>query len=241
MSNKYKRYRKDFEFSYSLGVFPTLELLKLCPEQVECVLISSDSHENEGVAKIIERCENLSLPVKKEDRIIGSLSPREDCYAIGVFRKRDSILNNNAHHLVLVNPGDMGNLGAVLRSMAGFNITNLALIRPAVDIWNPHVVRASMGSVFHVNYQYFDQFEDYCNTFDRPFFAFSTSARKELRHLDIKQPSSLVFGNEGAGLPTAVLNRGTTVRIVHQAEIDSLNLAVSVGIVLYEISRKENQ
>ncbi len=241
MSNKYKRYRKDFEISYSLGVFPTLELLKLCPEQVECVLIRSDSHENEGISKIIECCENLLLPVKTDDRIIGSLSPREDCYAIGVFRKIDTALNINAHHIVLVNPGDRGNLGAVLRSMAGFNMTNLALIRPAVDIWNPRVIRASMGSVFHVNFQYFDQFEDYCRAYDRPVFAFSPNARKELRHLDIKQPSSLVFGNEGAGLPTEVLNQGTTVRIVHQAAIDSLNLAVSVGIVLYEISHKENQ
>ena len=189
-----------------MGVYPTLELLKHCSEHVECVLVRSDSHENEGVSKIKDGCENLSLPVKIDDRIIDSLSPREDFYAIGVFHKIDTDLYNNAHHLVLVNPGDRGNLGAVLRSMAGFNFTNLALIRPAVDIWNPRVIRASMGSVFHINFQYFNHFEDYCSSMDRPVFAFSPNARKELRHFDINQPSALVFGNEGASLPGLFLN-----------------------------------
>lgn len=238
MSSKYKRYRKDFDFSYSLGVFPTLELLKQYPEHVESVLIRSDSDENEGVSKIIDHCTNLSLPVKIDNRIIASLSAREDCFAIGAFRKIESVLNKKAHHLVLVNPVDMGNLGAVLRSMVGFNFTDLVIIRPAADIWNPRVIRASMGSVFHVNFQYFNQFEDYCSAMDRTIFAFSPNAEKELRHLEIKQPSSLVFGNEGAGLPAAVLKQSITIRIGHQAAIDSLNLAVSVGIVLYQVSQK---
>ena len=87
MSNKYKRYRKDSKFSYSLGVFATLELLKVCPENVVCIIIRSGSDKNEGVTKIIERCNKFSLPVKKDDRVIGHLSPRGDCYAIGVFHK----------------------------------------------------------------------------------------------------------------------------------------------------------
>lgn len=237
MSNKYKRYRKDSKFSYSLGVFATLELLKVCPENVVCIIIRSGSDKNEGVTKIIERCNKFSLPVKKDDRVIGHLSPRGDCYAIGVFHKIESKLNNNEHHLVLISPGDRGNLGAILRSMVGFSITNLALVRPAVDIWHPQVVRASMGAVFFVNFQYFNQFENYCYAFDRPIFAFSPNARKGLKHLDIKQPSAFVFGNEGAGLSTSVLDRGTSVRVEHQPEIDSLNLAVSIGIVLYEITQ----
>ncbi len=241
MPKKYKRYRNNFDFSYSLGVYPTLELLKYCSEHVEHVFIKSGSLNNEGVSEIIKLCEELSLPLDCEDRIIDNLSPREDCNALGVFHKYDTDLDREDHHLVLVNPGDMGNLGAVLRSMVGLNIRNLALVRPAADIWNPRVIRASMGAVFQTRFQYFNQFEDYYNLNDHPVYSFTPLGVEELRDVKFKYPSSLVFGNEGAGLPPAILSHSTTVRIAHDDSIDSLNLAVSVGIVLYQISQKEHQ
>ena len=65
------------------------------------------------------------------------------------------------NHVVLVNPGDMGNMGTIMRTMLGFNYYNLAIIRPGVDVFDPRVLRASMGAMFHLNIEYFDSFEDY--------------------------------------------------------------------------------
>ena len=45
--------------------------------------------------------------------------------------------------------------------MLGFNYYNLAIIRPGVDVFDPRVLRASMGAMFHLNIEYFDSFEDY--------------------------------------------------------------------------------
>ena len=55
----------------------------------------------------------------------------------------------------------MGNMGTIIRTCVGFGIKNLAVIEPAVDIFNPKVVRASMGAVFHVNICRYDSFDTY--------------------------------------------------------------------------------
>lgn len=49
--------------------------------------------------------------------------------------------------------------------MLGFNYYNLAIIRPGVDVFDPRVLRASMGAMFHLNIEYFDSFEDYLKRF----------------------------------------------------------------------------
>ena len=56
---------------------------------------------------------------------------------------------DDANHVVLVNPGDMGNMGTIIRTMLGFNYSNLAIIKPGVDVFDPRVIRASMGALFN--------------------------------------------------------------------------------------------
>ena len=58
-------------------------------------------------------------------------------------------------------PSDMGNLGTIIRTAVGFGCTDIGIISPAVDAYNPKVIRGSMGSFFKVNLQYFDSFEEY--------------------------------------------------------------------------------
>ena len=55
----------------------------------------------------------------------------------------------------------MGNLGTIIRTMAGFGFANLVLIRPAADVFDPKTVRASVGTVFRLSFEYFDTFNDY--------------------------------------------------------------------------------
>ena len=49
----------------------------------------------------------------------------------------------------------MGNLGTIMRTMVGFGMEDLAIIRPGVDAYDPKVIRASMGSIFHLRFAYF--------------------------------------------------------------------------------------
>lgn len=237
MHVKLRAYKKDFDYSYTIGVFPTLELLEHQPEQVLKVLLSSRGETNVGVARIRELCAARDIPVEIADRAISRLAHSGKSYAVGVFRKYNSSLGPAANHVVLVNPSDSGNLGTIIRTMLGFGLTDLGIVRPAVDAFDPKVVRASMGALFRLHFRYFDEFDAYTRQFCHHLYPFMTDGRYTLGDVTFEEPFALVFGSEGAGLPAKFHRTGTSVRIPQTDQVDSLNLAVSVGIALYEASR----
>ena len=238
MGKQVKKYKKSFDYSYSLGVFPTIELLNYRSESVLEVVISPRGEINQGVSEIKEICKSRNIKVRINDKLIGRLSPKENCYAIGVFRKFQTQLNLGKNHLVLVNPSNMGNLGTIIRTMSGFNIDSLGLIEPSVDIFNPSVIRSSMGSVFQIFFRYFSSIDEYIRSFDNNLYTFMTNGEQVLHEVSLKEPFTLVFGNESSGLPDDYLKLGTSVNIPHSKNVDSLNLSIAVGIGLYEASRQ---
>ncbi|HOA24840.1 MAG TPA: TrmH family RNA methyltransferase [Aggregatilineales bacterium] len=238
MTIRLKSYRKNFEHSYSFGVFTTIELLEYRPEQAVRVLIHSKGEGNAGVGKIRALCAEHGIPFEVADSTVERLAQRGDTYAIGVFRKAALQLNPAASHLVLVNPGDMGNLGTILRTMQGFGISDLAIIPPAADIYDPRVVRASMGALFRTRFAEFESIHAYREAFkDHALYSFMTDGTTRLQEAWFTPPFALIFGNESAGLPDEFRTLGTSVTIPHTDAIDSLNLAIAVGIALYESTK----
>jgi TrmH family RNA methyltransferase len=236
-----KTYRKEFDHSYSFGVFPTVELIERRPEAALKVLLSKAGRKNRGVAKIEQLCERLGVRVEVNDRAVERLAPRENAYAVGVFRKYECDLDPAAPHVALVNPSDMGNLGTIMRTMLGFGVRNLALVRPAADVFDPRVVRSSMGALFGISFRYFDTWEDYAEHFLRTYYPFMTGGTLMLREARFERPYTLVFGSESAGLPEEFRSRGTPVTIPQSSEIDSLNLTIAVAIALYEAARQQEE
>jgi TrmH family RNA methyltransferase len=234
-----KKYTRDASYSYALGVFPTLELLRYQPRAVEEIFLHSDGERNEGVAKIRALCKGKRIPLSVDNRQVERLSPKDNTYAIGVFKKYRRPLDADADHLVLVNPGDMGNLGTTLRTLVGFGMTNLALVKPAVDIFDPRAIRASMGAVFQVAFAYYDSFGDYCAAFKQHhLYPFMADGATPLHEVEFQKPFALIFGNESSGLPADYHAWGRSVVIPHRPAIDSLNLSVAIGIAVYAASEK---
>lgn len=237
MNLQLKSYKREFGHSYSFGVFPTLELLAHRPQAALGVLASAKGGKNEGLRKLRELCHRHNVEFEVNDKLVERLSPKENSYAVGVFSKYASPLDAEKNHLVLVSPSDMGNLGTIIRTMLGFAITDLTLVRPAADIFDPRVVRASMGAIFPINFAYFDSFEDYGQHFGHHIYPFMTNGEVKLEVADFRQPFALVFGNESAGLPKGYRSIGTSINITHSQAIDSLNLPIAVSIALYEATR----
>ncbi len=237
MDFRLKRYRRDFPYSYANGVFSTIELLDTHPEQVLGVLISSSGERNEGMIKIKKLCKEHDIPVEVNDKTIERICLKGKHLAVGVFKKYNSAIEQGKNHLVLVNPSDMGNIGTIARTMAGFGMGNLVLIRPAADYFDPRAIRASMGAVFHLNIEYFDSLSDYRNAFGNNLYLFRTGENTSIRETRFESPYALVFGNESSGLPDDIRIEGKAVSIPQTGKIDSLNLSVAAGIALYVSSR----
>jgi len=231
-----KLYKNEVDFSYSLGVFPTIELIKYKKQYIQRVVIKSDCSHSEGVLEILELCRKNQIPFEYNDRFIEKLSLKENCHAIGVFNKFSSPIEKNTNHLVLVNPSDMGNLGTIIRTMIGFRFFNLAIIKPGCDIFSPKAIRSAMGASFIINFEYFDSFEEYQTKFANSIYTFMLDGKNELDQVSFQSPFSLVFGNEGFGLESKFQSFGTSVVIDHNKQIDSLNLSISVALALYKSS-----
>ncbi len=234
MASHWKRYRSESEISYAEGVFSTLELLEARPAAMEGVLLSSRAGPNEGAAKIRAACTERGIDVAVDDRAMERLSPRGSHLAIGVFRKYASRLDSCADHVVLVEPADMGNLGTIARAMVGFGFHHLALVRPAVDAFDPRAVRASMGALFRLSFAYFDSFDEYAHSFPHPAIAFMTDGRTPLRLTQFPTPCAFVFGSESSGLPARFHDIALSTSIPQTSDVDSLSLPTAVAVALYE-------
>ncbi len=232
---KLKRYNKTLDYSYTLGIYPTIELLKAKPDNVVRVITHSKLSDEEGARIINTSTEKHGIPLECNDRLLDKLSPKDICYVVGVFNKYYPQVSEN-NHVVLVNPGNSGNLGTIIRSMLAFDCSDLAIIRPAVDIFHPDTVRASMGAVFNISFQLFDGIAGYREKFGaHNMYLFMTEGQDTLDRASFNPPYSLVFGSEPSGLPHHYGELGNIVRISQSGRVDSLNLAISASIVLHHL------
>lgn len=237
---KIKSYHKDFDYTYTLGVFETIEILQNLPELVLRVYIKSNAYQNNGIKIINALCQKNKIDLIESDNTIKKLSKKENCFAIAIIKKYSSSLDDS-NHIVLVNPGDMGNMGTIIRTMLGFNYTNLAIIKPGVDVFDPRVVRASMGAIFNIKFEYYNNFEEYLKKYsERHIYLLMLKGAKNIHMVEAGDfKHSLVFGNESSGLPDEFLNYGQSVFIPHSNKIDSLNLSMALGIALAHFSINE--
>lgn len=234
----YKRYRKDSLVSYSLGITLTFELLSFRPEQVTRVFLHSAMKEGDTMDRLLALCRERQIEVVYSDKIFHVMSQKENCYVIGEFQKYDGKLQEDSSHIVLVNPSNAGNMGTIMRSALGFGLRQMAVIRPAVDAFEPKVIRASMGAVFSIDFVYFDTFEEYRERYGkRELYPFMLDADICLPDMQPEGLFSLIFGNEATGLPPEFSEVGQSVVIPHSDRIDSLNLPIAASIAMYEATK----
>lgn len=234
-----KIYKKNDDISYTLGVFPTIELLQERPQDVVRVVVHSSIEKNRGYPLIQELCHRHHIHIDVHDKTIQKLSPKNNCFAIALFKKYEDYIQDE-NHVVLVNPMDMGNMGTMMRTMIGFGYHNLVIIKPAVDIFDPKVIRASMGAIFHLHIQYYDDFLIYYHQFSHhEFYPLMLKGAKNIHQVATQNLHSLIFGNESSGLPDEYLQYGQSVFIPHSEEIDSLNLSMALGLTLFHFSQND--
>ena len=233
-------YKSGLDYSYAPGIFPSMECLKNRPESVRRVLLHSSAAGREGADKLRSLAEERGIRVEEADRVLARISSKENCYAAAVFEKFSDELAPGKPHVVLHQPGDSGNVGTIMRTALGLGFKDLALIRPCADPFDPKTVRASMGSLFSLRVHVYESFKAYQNDFpDRKLYPFMLDASVPLQEIirgKVPRVYSLIFGNEGSGLPAFFADFGCPVRIESNDQVDSLNLAIASGIAMYEFS-----
>lgn len=236
MDTKIKKYRHDADYSYTPGMTLTVEMIRCAPQLVRRVYVHPDYQSRDPEQDIRFLCDQAGISWEMGEKIFSRLGLKENAFVLGVFSKADAPIQPRRPHVVLVNPSDAGNLGTILRTGAGFGFHDFAIVRPGVDIFDPKVIRASMGAFFHIRFTYYDAFDDYRRQFpEQLLYPFMLKGKTDLKQVAVRpgQPFSLVFGNEATGLPDTFLDCGESVIIRHSREIDSLNLSIAFGIAAH--------
>lgn len=234
-------YKRELDYSYAPGLFPSLEAMTKRPELVRRLLISSKGQDSEGVKKLIALAEEKRIRVETADKALSRISGKDNCFAAAVFEKRPLPLDRACDHVVLHHISDQGNLGTILRTALGFGYHDIAIIRPAADVYDPKVARASMGALFSLRVTEYADFSDYWQEFEPRMaypFMLDGSVQMDDAASAAKHPCALIFGNEGSGLPPEFQQVGQPVRIPSSDEVDSLNLSIAAAIGMYAFRRK---
>lgn len=143
--------------------------------------------------------------------------------------------------LILDGIQDPGNCGTILRTALAAGISQVCLTEGTVDLYNLKVLRSTMGAIFSLKILSHCQpkeIVDFCTEQGLQIFAGDVDG-ENLYQTDLPLPMALVVGNEGNG-PSPIF-RGAGVRritIPMDHEVESLNVAMATGIILYEIVRR---
>lgn len=147
--------------------------------------------------------------------------------------------NGKIKLLVLEDTADPGNLGTIMRTAEAAGVTGVIMGKGTVDIFNPKVVRSTMGSIFRLPFAYEEDLKETIKELKKQGISFyATHLKGEKSYKDIKYSdrSAILVGNEARGLSYDVADLADTyVLIPMQGKVESLNAAVAAALMMYEV------
>lgn len=147
--------------------------------------------------------------------------------------------------LVLENLQDPGNMGTIFRTAEGAGVTGILLSSTCVDLYNPKVIRSTMGSVYRMPFCYTEDLHRTLQDWKKAgirLYAAHLKGQNSYDKEDYRRPSAFLIGNESQGLTeeTAAL-ADHYIRIPMSGQVESLNAAIASAILMYEARRQRSQ
>lgn len=156
------------------------------------------------------------------------------------FRLQDLKLSANPLLIILESVEKPGNLGAIVRTADGAGVDAVIVCNAKTDIYNPNAVRSSIGCVFskQVVATSSEEIQKFLKERNITPYAAALTAKKEYTESDFRKPVALVFGTEAHGLSPNWLDFAEQVKIPMFGKVDSLNVAASCAVLVYEAVRQ---
>ena len=144
--------------------------------------------------------------------------------------------------ILLENIKDAGNLGTIIRTSCAFDVDAIILYGDTVDLYNPKCVRAAVGNLWKIPIFEIKDFSD-LNATCRDFMPIATVPKSNntilLSEYKSAEKELIMFGTESSGLSDELINYaqtyGKSITIEMSDKVESLNLSISVGVILYKM------
>ena len=156
---------------------------------------------------------------------------------VGLFKiPKNSVIDFNSNIIALEEINDPGNLGTIIRLCDWYGLKNIICSTNSVDCYNPKVIQASMGSISRVNISYMDLEKLVADKSHKTVMA--DLKGEKLRNFNFSKNQIIFFGSESNGFSKKIsskIDNKITIEGLNN-NVESLNLATSVGIILYELT-----
>ena len=155
----------------------------------------------------------------------------------------EELLNKekNPCFFLLENLQDPGNLGTIIRTAEGAGVTGIIMNKETVDIYNPKVIRSTMGAVFRVPFVIVDSLTEVITLLkEKGISVYAGHLKGDVFYRqDYRSGSAFLIGNEGNGLTDEITALADCkIKIPMKGKVESLNAAVSATILMYETMRQ---
>ena len=166
---------------------------------------------------------------------------------LAVAAEKDLSLENLELHtknpliLIAEAPEKPGNIGALLRTADAAAVDAVIIANPLTDIYNPNIIRSSVGCVFtnQVAVGSTSEVIEFLKQHEIDIFGAALQASVSYDTVDFTGASAIVVGTEATGLSQEWLKNTTqNIKIPMQGEIDSMNVSVAAGILIFEAKRQ---
>ncbi|MBP6549861.1 MAG: RNA methyltransferase [Flavobacterium sp.] len=225
-----KKYRFAHQLFFAEGIKVIQELVE---SNFELVHLYTTQNDFEQVST-----DKRTLIAESDLKKITALATPNSCLAVFKMPAEKKI-GESGLILALDSIRDPGNLGTILRLCDWFGIDQLICSKETVDIYNPKVVQATMGSIARVNVNYVD-LENFVSQAKLPVFGTFMDGNN-IYKTNLPQEGIIIMGNEANGispeLEKLIKNRLTIPRFGTLQKTESLNVATATAIILSEFRR----
>ena len=162
------------------------------------------------------------------------------------YSESDIFSVKNPLFLVCETLQDPGNLGTILRTAEAAGVDAIILGENCVDMYNPKVIRSTMGAIYRVPFVYVESLRAAMDELKEAgiilYAATLSRTAKEYDFYDYRKPTAFVIGNEGNGLmEDTVAKASADIFIPMEGHGESLNASMAAGILMYEAARQRKK
>lgn len=207
---------------------------------VEGYHLVEEAYKAGVLKKILTTDENITFDIPTilvTDAIISKLSStKEPQGIIGIVEMKKPLWESYSKYLILDDVSDPGNLGTIIRSSAALGIEAIIVSLDTVDEYNDKVLRATQGAIFKIPIFRMNLSDAILKLKQDNVKIIATSLQNSLDLNTIKKPKKfgIILGNEAKGVHPEYLDLADEiVRIEMQNDVESLNVAMSAGIIIY--------
>lgn len=242
-----KTKNRNKESKFIIEGYRILTLAIECSANLEYVFINEDFENKKEHKEFLNLLEEKNINIyKTTNKIFNDLTDTENTQGIlGIVKFKNKNLHENLSDkdnfvLVLDRIQDPGNMGTIIRTADAAGIDSIIALKGCVDIYNPKVIRSTMGSIFDMNIIHASQDEclDTLKKYDFDIVSSYLNTDNYYNKVNYNSKVALVIGNEANGINDEIISKSDVlVKIPIYGNAESLNAAISSAILMYEIKK----